>query len=302
MQYAAWLRMADAGQVPPVSLLHGPEPFLIEEAVGRATRALIPDAAGLAMSRDVLEAREAGAEGIVRAAQTFPWGAGRRVVIARGVEALGTRQAESLVEYLHAPNPTTALLLGVPQALASSHWLVRAVAVGSSPALPTPAIVELPRLSGRALLGWLQARAAGDGFELAPEAAQLLVTLVGEDPAALAGEIEKAALAGGPDNRRVGVEEVLAVVGEHRSRDVFELTRAVEVRDTGTALSLLDRLLSGGEEPLRILAMLANQSRRPPSMTAAGRWKRCWEVERRLKSGGAPRPELCLLVADLCAG
>jgi DNA polymerase III subunit delta len=302
VQYAAWLRTAEAGQVPPVSLLHGPEPFLIDEAVGRATRALIPDAAELAMSRDVLEAREAGAEGIVRAAQTFPWGAGRRVVIARGVEALGTRQAEPLVEYLRAPNPTTALLLGVPQALAASHWLLKAVAAGSSTAAPTAAVVELPRLSGRALLGWLQARATGDGFELAPEAAQLLVTLVGEDPAALAGEIEKAALAGGPENRRVGLEDVRAVVGEHRSRDVFELTRAVELRDAGTALSLLDRLLSAGEEPLRVLAILAGQSRRPPSAAAAGRWQRCWEVERRLKSGGAPRPELCLLVADLCAG
>jgi hypothetical protein len=28
---------------------------------------------------------------------------------------------------------------------------------------------------------------------------------------------------------------------------------------------------------------------------------RCWDVERRLKLGGAARPELSLLVADLCA-
>jgi hypothetical protein len=34
---------------------------------------------------------------------------------------------------------------------------------------------------------------------------------------------------------------------------------------------------------------------------AAARLVRCWEVEQRLKLGGAPRPELALLVADLCA-
>jgi hypothetical protein len=28
---------------------------------------------------------------------------------------------------------------------------------------------------------------------------------------------------------------------------------------------------------------------------------RCWDVERRLTQGGAARPELSLLVADLCA-
>ena len=307
MQYGSWLRAAEAGQVAPVTLLHGAEPFLIDEAIGRVTRALIPDAAELVMSRDVLEAREAGPEGIVRAAQTFPWGAARRVVVARGVEALGPKQAEPLVEYLGQPNPTTALLLPVPQPLASSHWLLKAVAAAAAPASGKPAsgepasfsIVEVPRLSGRSLIGWLRAHAASEGLELAEDAAQLLVTFVGEEPAALAAELGKAALAGGADNRRVGVVEIRAVVGEHRSREIFELTRAVELRDAGSALPLLDRLLSAGEEPLRILAILAGQARR--ATPAAARLARCWKVERRLKLGGLARPELCLLVADLCA-
>ncbi len=312
MQYGSWLRAAEAGRVAPVTLLHGAEPFLIDEAIGRVTRALIPDAAELVMSRDVLEAREAGPEGIVRAAQTFPWGAARRVVVARGVEALGPKQAEPLVEYLGQPNPTTALLLPVPQPLASSHWLLKAVAAAAAPAAGKPgsgepasgepasfSIVEVPRLSGRSLFGWLRAHAASGGLELAEDAAQLLVTFVGEEPAALAAELGKAALAGGADNRRVGVVEIRAVVGEHRSREIFELTRAVELRDAGSALPLLDRLLSAGEEPLRILAILAGQARR--ATPAAARLARCWKVERRLKLGGLARPELCLLVADLCA-
>ncbi len=291
MHYGSWLRAAEAGEVAAVTLLHGAEPFLIDAAIGRTTRALIPDAAELAMSRDVLEAREAGAEGIVRAAQTFPWGVPRRVVIARGVEALGSKQAEPLVEYLGQPNPATALLLAVPQILASSHWLLKA--------LPAASVVEVPRLSGRSLVGWLRAHAATEELELAEDAAQLLVTLVGEDPAALAAELGKAALAGGADNRRIGVAEIRAVVGEHRAREIFELTRAVELRDPGSALPLLDRLLSAGEEPLRILAILAGQARR--ATPAASRLARCWKAERRLKLGGLARPELCLLVADLCA-
>jgi DNA polymerase-3 subunit delta len=302
VQYGSWLRAAEAGQVAPVTLLHGAEPFLIDEAIGRVTRALIPDAAELVMSRDVLEAREAGPEGIVRAAQTFPWGAARRVVVARGVEALGPKQAEPLVEYLDQPNPTTALLLPVPQPLASSHWLLKAGAAAAAPASGEPAsfsIVEVPRLSGRSLIEWLRAHAASEGLELAEDAAQLLVTFVGEEPAALAAELGKAALAGGADNKRIGLGEIRAVVGEHRSREIFELTRAVELRDAGSALPLLDRLLSAGEEPLRILAILAGQARR--ATPAAARLARCWKVERRLKLGGLARPELCLLVADLCA-
>ncbi|HEX9126610.1 MAG TPA: DNA polymerase III subunit delta [Methylomirabilota bacterium] len=291
MQYAAWLQGLTRGQVAPVVLLHGPEPFLIDEALAALTRVVCSDPGLLAMSREVLEAREAGAEGIVRAAETLPWGTPRRLVVARGVETLGAKQAEPLLEYLRAPNPTTVLAVAVSQALAPSHWLRSAV-----PA----AAVEIPQLAGRALAGWLRSRASADGLELEEDAAQLLIGLVGDDPATLAGEMGKAALAGGPENRRVGAAEVRAVVGEHRSHEVFELTRAVERRDGANALLLLERLLAGGEEPLRILAILSGQSRHATLRTAADRLERCWQVERRLKLGGAPRPELSVLVALLC--
>ena len=177
-----------------------------------------------------------------------------------------------------------------------------------------------------------------EGFELSEDAAQLLITLVGDDPAALAGEVVKAALGGGAANRRVGVAEVRAVVGEHRLREVFELTRALSAarrrggarparvaarggRRASAVLGILSRearatwqaadALRAGRAPEEI----ARSLRRPPaaatalldrartvSLAAAARQlARCWDVERRLKLGGPPRPELSLLVADLCA-
>jgi DNA polymerase III subunit delta len=292
VEYAAWLQGLKLGQAAPVVLLHGPEPFLIEEALASLSRAVCPDPALLAMCREVLEAREVGAAGIVRAAETLPWGAPRRLVVARGAETLGPKQVEPLVDYLRAPNPSTVLAFTVSQPLTPSHWLRKAV--------PAAGAVAIPQLNGRALSSWLCSHASANGFELRADAAQLLVTLVGDDPAALAGEVEKAALAGGPENRRVGTSEVRAVVGEHRSHEVFELTGAVERRDTAAALSLLERLLGAGEEPLRLLAILAGHSRRTAPQAAGNRLERCWQAERRLKLGGAPRPELSVLVADLC--
>jgi len=193
------------------------------------------------------------------------------------VETLGSKQAAPLIEYLRAPNPTTVLAVAVPQALAASHWLRSAV--------PAAAAVEIPELAGRALAGWLRSRASAEGLELADDAAQLLIAMVGDDPAALVGEMGKAALAGGPENRRVGTAEVRAVVGEHRSHEVFELTRAVERRDGAAALLLLERLLAAGEEPLRILAILSSQSRHAAPRAVGERLERCWQVERRLKLG-----------------
>jgi DNA polymerase-3 subunit delta len=329
VDYGGFLKAADAGRVPPVTLLHGPEPFLLEDALARLTRALFPGQAELTLVREVLDARAAGAEAIVQSALMLPWLGERRLVIARGADGLAAKGGEPLAAYVKDPNPSTALVLLADGLLEGAHWLLRAV--------PSAAVVVAPAPTGRALATWLRGHAQSLGYELREDAARLLVELSGDDLTQLVGEVEKAALAGGPDNRRVGVAEVRAVVGEHRLRHVFDLTRALSARDTGAALTLLESLLNAGEEPLAVLGMLAREARatwqaagalragrppeeiaralrRPPAAatalldrarslspaTAARHVARCWDVERRLKLGGAPRPELSLLVADLC--
>jgi DNA polymerase-3 subunit delta len=330
VDYAAFVRAADGGQAAPVTLLHGPEPFLLDDAVARLTRGLFPGQGELSLVREILDARTAGAESIVQAALTLPWLGDRRLVVARGAETLTAKSAEALTAYAKAPNPSTVLLLLADALLDGSHWLPRTLPPGSVVAVPAPA--------GRGLVTWLRAHAQARGYEIREDAAALLVELSGDDLARLVGEVEKAALAGGPDNRRVTVAEIRAVVGEHRLRHVFELTRALSARDRAAALVLLESLLNAGEEPLAVLGMLAREARatwqavdalrtgrapeeiarslrRPPaaatallerarglsSPAAARQLARCWEVERRLKQGGVARPELSLLVADLCA-
>lgn len=330
MDYAGFIKAAEQGRLSPVTVLHGSEPFLLDDAVARVTRALFPDQAELSLVREILDARAAGADGIVHSALLLPWLGDRRLVVARGVETLPVRSAEPLAAYAKAPNPSTALVLVAETLLEAPHWLLRAV--------PAGAVVAAPAPSGRALAAWLRAHAQAIGYELHDDAASLLMELSGDDLTQLVGEVEKAALAGGPDNRRVTVAEIRAVVGEHRLRHVFDLTRALSARDTGAALALLESLLSAGEDPLAVLGMLTREARatwqavgalragrpaediarslrRPPAAAAALLERarslspaaaalhlgRCWDVERRLKLGGLARPELSLLVADLCA-
>ena len=175
-----------------------------------------------------------------------------------------------------------------------------------------------------------------EGLTFSEDAARRLVEWVGDDGAALLGEVRKAALAGGPANQSVGVQDVTAVVGERRVSGVFDLTRAVERRDVALAVRTLESLLTT-EEPMLILALLTREvrmawtiqewSRRGQSVRAdrahaaapgargAGatrrrpprprrrppaRLRRCWEAERRLKSGGDARAELTTLVVALC--
>jgi DNA polymerase III delta subunit len=256
-----------------------------------------------------------------------------RLVVVRRCQALSAKGADTLAAYARDPNPSTSLLLLADESLGPSrerreHWLLAAV--------PASAIVALATRDGRSAEAWLRQRAAAEGLTVGEEAARLLVQWVGDDGASLLGEARKAALAGGQDNTTIGVKDVTAVVGEHRLSGVFDLTRAVQRREVGTALRALDRLLAT-EEPMRLLALLtadvratitvadlaargqgaeqiARVVRKPapvvdaiargpgaaPAPVLARRLERCWEAERRLKSSGEPHAELTALVVDLC--
>ncbi len=332
MDYSGFLRLAERGEFPPILLLHGPDAQLLDDALELVTRASFPEPDAATFGREVLDGGETSGEAVVNAAATLPLMTALRLVVVRRAQELPQKHAETLAAYAKDPNPTTRLLLLADEGLRASrdrradHWLLGAV--------PAAAVVELPARQGRELATWLRQRSALEGLGLSDEAARMLVDWVGEDSAALLGEARKAALAGGPDNRAVGVNEGRAVVGEHRVAGVFELTRAVEHRDLGLALRTLDRLLAT-EEPMRVLSVLTRDvrlawtvrvwrdrgqspdqiarslrlpvavvealGRAGPAVRLARDLRRCWEVERRVKSSGAPRAELTALVAELCS-
>jgi len=328
--------MLERGPVPPVLLAHGADPQLLDDVLAAVSAALFADAAAAAFDREVFDGREADPEAVITAALTLPLAAPRRLVVVRRAQAVPARAAEALGRYVAAPNPGACLLLLADENLQpsrerrSAHWLLGVV--------PAAAVVESAPRRGRAAEEWLRARARAEGLAVGEDAARLLVQWVGDDGATLLGEARKAALAGGPDNRSVGVEEVEAVVGEHRVSGIFELTRAIERRDAGLAVWTLERLLAT-EDPLPVLVMLTREARmawtvrawhaagqsveqmarrlgRPPAavqalvaaatarspQALARDLERCWRAERRLKSGGDARAEMTVLVAELARG
>jgi len=329
VDYTAFLRAVEADAIPPVCVVHGPEPFLLGDILAQLTRVCCPDPALVSLNRECFDARETAAETIVRSALTLPFLAPARLVAVRESQALGPKDSRALGQYANTPNPTTRLVFLASVGLQAAHWLLTLV--------PPGAVVPVRPPTGRELPGWLRARAKAHGFGLTEEAAQLLVKGVGEDLGALVGELEKAALWAGAAGGQIGVDEVKAVVGTHRLRSVFELTRALERRALGPALAVLEALLDSGEEPLGVLGMVAREvrltwlakewlrkgksaeeigrllrrpapaveaflSRAEACSTAAlkRQLSRCWAVERRLKAGGLPRPELTALLAELC--
>lgn len=335
MDFATFARAAERGQLPPVLIVHG-DAQIVSDALALVTSSLFPDPGLVSLGREVLDGDEATATDVVRSAMTLPLMTAIRLVAVRRAQELDPEPM--FAEYVRDPNPATCLLLLSDESLDARresgrekkrHWLLDAI--------PAASVVTMPALREGALADWLRQRAAQEGIQVSAAAAKMLVDWVGDDTATLVAETRKAALAGTGAPGTVGEKDVTAIVGEHKMAEVFDLTGAVARHDPGAALRTLDRLL-GQEEPMRLLALLTTEIRfgwrikeldesgqspeqiarslyRPPPVvkhwlakaqrTPVERFatwlRRCWEVEKRLKSGGEARAELAALVTELSA-
>lgn len=301
---------------------------------------MLSDPVSASWNREVLYADTAPPEAIVSAGLALPLFGARRLVVLRGLSEAAAKAIERLRVAIEAARtaPGGWPVEGTTVVLVAGELERRA---GALRLVGEDALVEVRAPTGRAVVGWLRERARAAGLDLAPQAAEALIALVGEEPSRLAGEIEKAALFAGED-QRITEEAVRALAGESRVRQYWELTQALEDGDRVKALAVLDRLLAAGEEPTVLLARIADYARdvwrvqaglgsrkdarqiagllprrrpafaverlmaraeavRPEGLAAAVR--RCFDAERKLKSGGAePRALLTALVADLASG
>jgi len=242
--------------VAPAYLLVGEEVLLREEFLSQLLRALLPS--GMEpLNLDVLVGTEATGEDLITRCRTVPAFSPRRVVVLKEADRLRPEAWESLLTYLENPVSTTCLICIAEKLDSADRRLQRIEQVGKLLRFALPRTEEERE---RRTQRWITERARQQGKSLTPEAQMLLLTLQGPELLPLAHEVDKLCLFVG-ERPQIDLEAVEALVGHGRVQGIFALTRAVGHRDLEGALSCLRDLLVRGEEPLRILGMLARQVR-----------------------------------------
>lgn len=173
-------------------------------------------------------------QNLINSARTLPWMNKRRWIYVRNAHAA----EKELAGYLEHPAPQTVMVL-------ESTRKIRAWAH-----LPTIEMSE-----GLNHVAWVTQMAQSAGYSIEPEAAETLVSLVGEELSRIENELEKQLL-WSFDTKKITVDSVLALAVEARGRDVFELISAMAGRRTESALRILNRLMETGTSHQQILAML----------------------------------------------
>ena len=234
------------GKLSPVYLLFGDEDFLMDEAVEAIVGAALGDA-DKGFNLDVLRGTDADGRDIVARASAFPLNSDRRVVIVREPEKLSGREPEFLVQYLENPLASTVLLLvsGKPDFRTKLF----------STAKSRGAAVEFRQFYDNQIPDWITERVQSLGRRLEPEGAKLLAACCGPSLRDVMNEIDKLFIYAG-ERTELAVADVSAVVGISREFTPFELQKAIGRRDTGRAITILERLMEAAVGIPVIVAVL----------------------------------------------
>lgn len=272
MTYPKALKHLDLNRLSPLYLVSGEEPFLIQKTLDQFREKAI-DSAVRDFNYDLFQGEAVAPEEILLIAQTFPVASARRLIIIQNADLIKDDR-ELFPAYFENPLETTVLVF-----VAAKPDLRRKLFVALK---KKGTLITCPPLYDNEISRWITQEGEKKGLRFSQEALWYLKERLGKELFLIEQELNKLAshleagtlpaaprpgpLSGGPAyppaaGREVSLKVAQEVVGGGRGHSIFELTRAVGEKNLKGALNLLASLLSEGERPLPILAMLTRQWR-----------------------------------------
>lgn len=242
----------------PVYFLFGEEEFLIDEATERIIEATV-DPSTRSFNFDLLYGSEISTVDIIERASAYPMMAERRVVVVREIDrtfALRGKpdEASSFARYMSSPSPTTVLIMTA----ATGDILSKGKGGAKAPytlIVNNVASVQFKKVYDRELASWTAMRIKSKGKDITPDAVELFVGYIGSSLRVINNEIEKL-FTFVEDRKKITAEDVRAVVGASKVYNVFELQKAVGMKNLELAVDIAERMLRAGEPEQLILTML----------------------------------------------
>jgi DNA polymerase III subunit delta len=236
-----------AGQRLPFCLLYGEEPFERDETlkwlIERWTPSVAPE-----FNFDRFSSERLDLEAFLKAYQSYPMMAEHRLIVLRDCEKLNPEQCKKLEAICRDPSASSTLVAVGAKVDMRRSFFKQFNTLGAG--------VNFKKLYDNQVPQWIGQRAKHLGIGIDERAIALLRLYIGPNLRELAGEIDKLSIYVGEGETITG-DAVQEGIGGARHNNIFTLTDAVGAGNRRKAHVLMRRLLTSGEEPLRILAMVS---------------------------------------------
>jgi DNA polymerase-3 subunit delta len=296
-QHATAFLAKPPAKVGPVVVLAGDEAHLRQAAMTALGKIVLGEASDSSMGLIPFEGKQADLKAVRGELQTVSMFGSARLVVVYDADDFVTEHRAGLEAYAAKPAGRSVLVLAVKNWRSNTKLAKKVTEIGLE--------LDCSELQGAGLTMWLvdQAQEAY-GKQLTRDAAALMQELAGTSLTLLDQELAKLSAFVG-DGKKIGPEEVRQLVGGWRAETTWTMINSMRDGQPAAALECLQKLLTAGEAPQKILgginfvfrkiAAATEKSRSMPLRTAlqnAGVFPRDADaVERYLRRVGRPRAE-----------
>ena len=229
-----------------VYLIYGEEAYLRQNLKNQLRKAVAGEDE---MNVLCLEGKEADPTVIIDTAETLPFFADRRLIIAEDT-GFFRRDSSELADYLERI-PETACLVFVEESVDKRNKLYKKVQkVGYAAECTRQSPAELARWAARGL--------AREGKKISASTMNAFLARTGDDMENIRQELEKLISYTG-DRDVVTLADVETITTQQVSDRVFDMIEAIALRDQKKALDLYADLLVLKEPPMKIMVLIARQ-------------------------------------------
>ena len=231
-------------------LIVGPERHLALTAKQHILKTIFRDQEDQESAPDLFWASKTKTGTILDSFRTPSLFSKHRAVVVEEEGEWKKKEWEAIQKIFSSPSPNATLII-----LAES---ITAAVLGKFPS--AVGVIECKKLYPRQVAGWIGMEVRGLGLNISQEAASVLVDCVGTDLGELHHTLEMLSLYVG-SRKLVQLEDVEAVAAKTAQKSIFEMTNAVGAKNPMQATKFLNAILDQGEEPLKILSLIARHFR-----------------------------------------
>ncbi|MET3115500.1 DNA polymerase-3 subunit delta [Pedobacter sp. CG_S7] len=220
-----------AKKFKPVYLLHGEEPYYIDQVIDYIEANVLTDMEK-GFNQTVFYGKDTDMATILNAAKRYPMMSEYQVIIVKEAQDLkwgkdteaGIKEAAYVQNYFENPLQSTILVLGYKYAnFDKRKKLYKAITKSG-------VIFQSDNVRDYKLAQWIEELVNEKGYKVAPQAAALMAEYLGADLSKIANEIEKLMLNISKETT-IDTDHVQKNIGISKEYNVFELQKAIVQRN-----------------------------------------------------------------------
>ena len=233
MEYKKIIESIKKGELHPVYLLNGEEPFGIDKIVDHISENVLADSEK-DFNQTILYAKDTPPLNVLDAASRLPMMAERQVVIVKEAqEYTKASQWEVFESYFESPVSSTVLVFAFKYKKFDKRSKIYKLLKKNA------LIFESQGVKDWKLGEWIKDYLKAKKYSIEDKAIALISEFIGNDLSKISNELEKLFISV-PEGVQITVKHIEDNIGISKDYNVFELTNAVMVKDSKKALVIVD--------------------------------------------------------------